>query len=250
MAGHSKFKNIMFRKGAQDKKRAKLFSKLAKEITVAAKLGMPDPEHNPRLRSAISAARAQSMPKDNIQRAMDKASGGDADNYEEARYEGYGPGKVALIIDALTDNRNRTASEVRTAFTKNGGSLGASNSVAFNFCRIGAIKYPSDVGSEDDIMEAAAEAGAQDVESTGDGHDIYCAPDDLHAVQKYLEMALGEPDSARLDWRPLNTVEVHADNAQSLFNLLNALDDNEDVQHVAANYEIDDAILSQLGEPN
>lgn len=247
MAGHSKFKNIMFRKGAQDKKRAKLFSKLAKEITVAAKLGMPDPDHNPRLRSAIAAARAQSMPKDNIQRAMDKASGGDDDNYEEARYEGYGPGNVALIIEALTDNRNRTAAEVRTAFTKNGGTLGETNSVAFNFERVGLVKYPASAGGEDTVMEAAIEAGAQDVESGEDGHDIYCDPVDLHDVQKSLEDALGEPESARLDWKPLNTVDVPADDAQTLFNLLNALDDSDDVQHVAANYEIDDAIMAQLG---
>ena len=248
MAGHSKFKNIMFRKGAQDKKRAKLFSKLAKEITVAAKLGMPDPDHNPRLRSAIVAARAQSMPKDNIQRAMEKAAGGDGENYEEARYEGYGPGNVALIVEALTDNRNRTAGEVRTAFTKNGGSLGASNSVAFNFERVGSIKYPASAGSEDAVMEAAIESGAQDVESSDDGHDIYCEPDNLHEVQKHLEKALGEPASARLDWRPLNTVDVSADRAPTLFNLLNALDDSDDVQHVAANFEIDDAVMAELGD--
>jgi YebC/PmpR family DNA-binding regulatory protein len=247
MAGHSKFKNIMFRKGAQDKKRAKLFSKLAKEITVAAKLGMPDPEHNPRLRSAIAAARAQSMPKDNIQRAMDKASGSDGENYEEARYEGYGPGNVALIVEALTDNRNRTASEVRTAFTKNGGSMGATNSVAFNFERVGQIKYAAAVGSEDQIMEAAIEAGAQDVESNEDGHDIYCQPDDLNDVQKSLEKTLGEPESARLNWRPLNTVDVSEANAQTLFNLLDALDNSDDVQHIAANFEIDDEVMARLG---
>ena len=247
MAGHSKFKNIMFRKGAQDKKRAKLFSKLAKEITVAAKLGMPDPEHNPRLRSAIAAARAQSMPKDNIQRAMDKASGSDGENYEEARYEGYGPGNVALIVEALTDNRNRTASEVRTAFTKNGGSMGATNSVAFNFERVGQIKYAAAVGSEDQIMEASIEAGAQDVESNEDGHDIYCQPDDLNDVQKSLGKTLGEPESARLDWRPLNTVDVSEANAQTLFNLLDALDNSDDVQHIAANFEIDDEVMARLG---
>ena len=246
MAGHSKFKNIMFRKGAQDKKRAKLFSKLAKEITVAAKLGMPDLDHNPRLRSAIAAARAQSMPKDNIQRAMDKASGGDEENYEEARYEGYGPGNVALIVEALTDNRNRTAAEVRTAFTKNGGTLGETNSVAFNFERVGLIKYPPDVGDEDRVMEAAIEAGAQDVDSRDDGHDIYCEPDDLHDVQKSLEELLGEPESGRLDWRPLNTVGVAEADASSLFDLLNALDDSDDVQHVAANFDIDDDVMARL----
>ncbi len=246
MAGHSKFKNIMFRKGAQDKKRAKLFTKLAKEITVAAKLGMPDPDHNPRLRSAIAAARAQSMPKDNIQRAVDKATGGDSENYEEARYEGYGPGNVALIVEALTDNRNRTAAEVRSAFNKNGGTLGETNSVAFNFERVGLVKYPADAGSDDAIMEAAILAGAQDVESSEDGHDIYCDADDLNDVQKGLEDALGEPDSARLDWRALNTVDVGEQDAQTLFDLLNTLDDSDDVQHVAANYEIDDAVMAQL----
>ncbi len=247
MAGHSKFKNIMFRKGAQDKKRAKLFSKLAKEITVAAKLGMPDPDHNPRLRSAIAAAKAQSMPKDNIQRAMDKASGGDDENYEEARYEGYGPGNVALIVEALTDNRNRTAAEVRTAFTKNGGTMGETNSVAFNFSRVGLIKYPPEAGNEDKIMEAAIDAGAQDIESSEVGHDIYCEPDDLHDVQKSLEDRLGEPESARLDWRPLNTIGVSESDAQTLFGLLNALDDSDDVQHVAANFDIDDDVMARLG---
>lgn len=246
MAGHSKFKNIMFRKGAQDKKRAKLFTKLAKEITVAAKMGMPDPDHNPRLRSAIAAAKAQSMPKDNIQRAIDKATGGDSENYEEARYEGYGPGNVALIVEALTDNRNRTAAEVRSAFNKNGGTLGETNSVAFNFARVGLIKYPPDAGSEDKIMEAAILAGAQDVESSEDGHDIYCEPDDLNDVQKALEDNLGEPDSARLDWRALNTVEVGEQDVQTLFDLLNTLDDSDDVQYVAANYEIDDAVMASL----
>ncbi|NKB43792.1 MAG: YebC/PmpR family DNA-binding transcriptional regulator [Alphaproteobacteria bacterium] len=247
MAGHSKFKNIMFRKGAQDKKHAKLFSKLAKEITVAAKMGMPDPDHNPRLRSAIVAARGQSMPKDNIQRAMDKGIGGDGENYEEARYEGYGPGSVALIVEALTDNRNRTAGSVRTAFNKGGGAMGETNSVSFNFDRVGQITYPADAGSEDTVMEAAIEAGADDVESSDVGHDIFCKPDDLNTVQKALEESLGEPESARLDWRALNTVEVDEANAQKLFNLLDVLDDDDDVQRVAANYEIDDAILAKLG---
>ena len=247
MAGHSKFKNIMFRKGAQDKKRAKLFSKLAKEITVAAKMGMPDPDHNPRLRSAIVAARAQSMPKDNIQRAMDKGIGGDGENYEEARYEGYGPGNVALIVEALTDNRNRTAGSVRTAFNKGGGAMGETNSVAFNFDRVGQITYPVAAGGEDTVMEAAIEAGADDVESSDAGHDIFCKPEDLNTVQKALEDSLGEPESARLDWRALNTVEVDEANALKLFNLLDVLDDDDDVQRVAANYEIDDAILAKLG---
>lgn len=246
MAGHSKFKNIQFRKGAQDKKRAKLFTKLAKEITVAAKMGMPDPEHNPRLRAAMAAARAQSMPKENIKRAMDRAAGNDGENYEEARYEGYGPGNVALIVEALTDNRNRTAGSVRTAFNKGGGALGETNSVAFNFDRVGQIKYPADAGDEDRIMEAAIEAGADDVESSEDGHDIYCKPDDLNTVQNALEGELGEPESAQLDWRPLNTVELDKDTAEKLFNLLDVLDDDDDVQRVAANFEIDDAILAEL----
>ncbi len=247
MAGHSKFKNIMFRKGAQDKKRAKLFSKLAKEITVAAKLGMPDPDHNPRLRAAISAARSQSMPKDNIKRAMDKGIGGDGENYEEARYEGYGPGNVALIVEALTDNRNRTAGSVRTAFNKGGGTMGETNSVAFNFDRVGQITYPVDIGGEDKVMEAAIEAGAEDVESNDVGHDIFCKPEDLNTVQKALEDSLGEPESARLDWRALNTVEVGEADAMKLFNLLDVLDDDDDVQRVAANYDIDDSILAKLG---
>ncbi|MDE0801401.1 MAG: YebC/PmpR family DNA-binding transcriptional regulator [Rhodospirillaceae bacterium] len=247
MAGHSKFKNIMFRKGAQDKKRSKLFTKLAKEITVSAKMGMPDPEHNPRLRAAMAAARQQSMPKDNIQRAMDKAIGGDGENYEEARYEGYGPGNVALIVEALTDNRNRTAGSVRTAFNKGGGAMGETNSVAFNFDRVGQIKYPADTGDEDKVLEAAIEAGADDVESSDDGHDIFCNPDDLNTVQKVLENVLGEPESARLDWRPLNTVELDKATAEKLFNLLDVLDDDDDVQRVAGNFEIDDATLAELG---
>ncbi len=247
MAGHSKFKNIMFRKGAQDKKRSKLFTKLAKEITVAAKMGMPDPEHNPRLRAAMAAARQQSMPKDNIKRAMDKAIGGDGENYEEARYEGYGPGNVALIVEALTDNRNRTAGSVRTAFNKGGGAMGETNSVAFNFDRVGQIKYPADAGDEGAIMEAAIEAGADDVESSEDGHEIFCKPDDLNTVQKALEDALGEPESARLDWRPLNTVDLDKATAEKLFNLLDVLDDDDDVQRVAGNFEIDDAVLAELG---
>ena len=247
MAGHSKFKNIMFRKGAQDKKRSKLFTKLAKEITVSAKMGMPDPEHNPRLRAAMAAARQQSMPKDNIQRAMDKAIGGDGENYEEARYEGYGPGNVALIVEALTDNRNRTAGSVRTAFNKGGGAMGETNSVAFNFDRVGQIKYSADTGDEDKVLEAAIEAGADDVESSHDGHDIFCNPDDLNTVQKVLENVLGEPESARLDWRPLNTVELDKATAEKLFNLLDVLDDDDDVQRVAGNFEIDDATLAELG---
>jgi len=245
MAGHSQFKNIMYKKGAKDAKRARLFTKLAREITVAAKLGMPDPAYNPRLRAAISAAKAESMPKDNIERAIKKAAGADTENYEEVRYEGYGPGKVAIIVEALTDNRNRTATEVRTAFNKNGGAMG--ETVAFNFQRIGLIHYPVAAGSEDAVMEAAINAGADDAVSSESGHDITCAPDSLHAVQKALEEVLGEPEVARMDWRPNMTVDVAGETAEQLMNLLSALDDSDDVQRVAANYEMSDEVMAKLG---
>lgn len=247
MAGHSQFKNIMHRKGAKDAKRAKIFTKLAREITVAAKLGMPDPAHNPRLRAAITAAKAESMPKDNIERAINKAIGGDTENFEETRYEGYGPGNVAVIVEALTDNRNRTAAEMRTLFNKNGGNMGEANSVAFNFQRVGFIHYKPEAGSEDKVMEAAINAGADDVQSNADGHDIYCEPDELHAVQKQMEEILGESETARLDWRPTMTVEVGEDQAEILMNLLNALDDNDDVQRVSANYEMSDEVMARFG---
>src|SRR6476646_1715111 len=208
MAGHSKFKNIMYRKGAQDKKRSALFSKLSREITVAAKMGLPDPEANARLRAAVIAARAQSMPKDNIQRAIDKASGNDADNYEEIRYEGFGPGGVAIIVEALSDNRNRTATNIRTAFAKNGGNLGASGSVSHGFERLGLVAYPASAGSADEVFEAAIEAGAEDVESDEDGHQIWTAQEDLHGVARALEDALGEAESVKLAWRPSTSVEV------------------------------------------
>jgi YebC/PmpR family DNA-binding regulatory protein len=244
MAGHSQFKNIMHRKGAKDAKRARVFTKLAREITVAAKQGLPDPVYNPRLRAAIIAAKAESMPKDNIERAIKKGQGADTENFDEVRYEGYGPGKVALIVEALTDNRNRTASELRTIFQKNGGTIG--ETVAFNFQRIGLIHYPATAGNEDKVMEAAINAGADDVASGPGGHDITCAPDSLHAVQKVLEEALGEPESARLDWRPNMTVTVTGETAETLMELLEALDDNDDVQRVAGNYEIPDEVLSKL----
>lgn len=247
MAGHSQFKNIMHRKGAKDAKRAKLFTKLAREITVAAKMGMPDPAYNARLRAAIAEAKAQSMPKDNIERAIKKASGADMENYDEARYEGFGPGNVAVIIEALTNNRNRTASELRIAFNKHGGSLGETNSVAYNFQRVGQVYFPRSAGDDEKILEAALTAGADDVVSSENGHDIYCAPDELHNVQKALEESLGEPEFARLDWRPNVTVEVPADKADDLLNLLNALDDNDDVQRVAANYEMSDEVMARLG---
>jgi YebC/PmpR family DNA-binding regulatory protein len=247
MAGHSKFKNIMYRKGAQDKKRSAMFSKLSREITVAAKMGMPDPDMNPRLRAAINAAKAQSMPKDNIQRAIDKAIGGDEENYEEVRYEGFGPGGVALIVEALTDNRNRTATNVRTAFSKNGGNLGASGSVSHGFERLGLIEYPASVGGEEKVLEAAIEAGAQDVESSNDGHSIWTEPDSLHEVAAALEKALGEAETVKLAWRPTLTVDVEEGDAGTLFKLIDALDDDDDVQTVWGNYEVDDAVMEKLG---
>src|SRR3982751_7053629 len=208
MAGHSKFKNIMYRKGAQDKKRSALFSKLSREITVAAKMGLPDIEANARLRAAVIAARAQSMPKDNIQRSIDKASASDADNYEEIRYEGFGPGGVAIIVEALTDNRNRTATNIRTAFSKNGGNLGASGSVSHGFERLGLIEYPATAGDSDKVLEAAIEAGADDVESDEGGHRIWTSVDSLHQVAKALEPMLGEGEGAKLAWRAQTMVDV------------------------------------------
>jgi len=247
MAGHSKFKNIMHRKGAQDKKRSAMFSKLSREITVAAKMGLPDPDANPRLRAAVLAARAQSMPKDNIQRAIDKASGGDAETYEELRYEGFGPGGVALIVEALTDNRNRTATNVRTAFSKNGGNLGASGSVSHGFERLGLITYPATVGDADTVLEAAIEAGAEDVESDEEEHRIWTQGESLHEVAKSLEAALGPSEGAKLAWKPTTPVEVGEDDAQSLLKLVDALEDDDDVQTVWGNYEVSDAVLEKLG---
>jgi YebC/PmpR family DNA-binding regulatory protein len=248
MAGHSKFKNIMYRKGAQDKKRSSLFSKLSREITVAAKMGIPDPDANARLRAAINAARAQSMPKDNIQRAIDKASGSDTENYEEIRYEGFGPGGVSLIIEALTDNRNRTATNVRTAMSKNGGNLGTAGSVSHGFDRMGLITYPASTGDPDKVFEAALEAGAEDVSSSDDGHEIWTAQDTLHEVARALEPTLGEPEGAKLAWRPQNTVEVGEGDAETLFKLIDTLDDDDDVQTVWGNYEVSDAVMEKLGQ--
>ena len=247
MAGHSKFKNIMHRKGAQDKKRAAQFSKLSREITVAAKMGMPDPDMNPRLRAAVLAARAQSMPKDNIQRAIDKASKGDGENYEEVRYEGYGPGGVALIVEALTDNRNRTATNVRTAFAKNGGNLGASGAVSHGFERLGLIEYPASAGDEDKVLEAAIEAGADDVESDEDGHAIWVAVENLHPVARELEKALGEAEGVKLAWKPSLKAEVGEADAATLLKLIDVLDDDDDVQTVWGNYEIPDEVMAKLG---
>ena len=246
MAGHSKYKNIMYRKGAQDKKRSALFSKLSREITVAAKMGLPDPEANARLRAAIIAARAQSMPKDNIQRSIDKAAGGDADNYEEIRYEGFGPGGVAIIVEALSDNRNRTATNVRTIFSKNGGNLGASGSVSHGFERLGLIEYPGSAGDADKVLEAAIEAGAEDVESDEDGHRIWTTIDRLHEVARALEPMLGEGEGAKLAWKPATEVEVRGDDAANLMKLIDALDEDDDVQAVWGNYDVPEEELERL----
>ncbi len=246
MAGHSQFKNIMHRKGRQDAKRAKVFTRLVREVQVAAKMGGTDPTSNPRLRSALQAARAANVPKDNIERAINKGGGADAENYEEVRYEGYGPGGVAIIVETLTDNRNRTAADVRMVFSKLGGSLGETNSVSFQFDRIGEIHYPVEAGDPDTVLEAAIEAGAEDCQSGEGGHDIICAPDELNTVRDALEAKLGSPETARLGWRPQVTVPVGADQAETLFKLLDGLDDNDDVQRVVANFEVDDAVLERL----
>ena len=246
MAGHSQFKNIMHKKGRADKERSKLFSKLSREITVAARLGMPDPAHNPRLRAAVIAAKAESMPKDNIQRAIDKATGGNAENIEEVRYEGYGPGGVALIVEALTDNRNRTGSDIRAAFSKYGGSLGEPNSVAFMFDRVGVIAYPKAKGSDDAMLEAAIDAGAEECVSSDDGHEFIANLEDFGAVRDALEEKLGEPQSARIEWRAQSMTPVSDDTGESLVKLLEVLDEHDDVQNVYGNYELSDALLEKL----
>ncbi|MFN6935474.1 MAG: YebC/PmpR family DNA-binding transcriptional regulator [Tsuneonella sp.] len=247
MAGHSKFKNIMHRKGAQDKKRSAQFSKLSREITVAAKMGTPDPDMNPRLRLAVNNAKAASMPKDNIQRAIDKAAAAGGEDYEEIRYEGYGPGGVALIVEALTDNRNRTATNVRTAFSKNGGNLGASGAVSHGFERKGLIEYPASAGDEEKVLEAAIEAGADDVESGDEGHTIWTDMEALHEVASALEKALGEPESVKLAWKPNLSVDVAEGDAATLLKLVDALEDDDDVQTVWGNYEVSDEILEKIG---
>ncbi len=247
MAGHSKFANIKHRKGAQDKKRSNLFSKLSREITVAAKMGMPDPDFNPRLRLAVNAAKTQSMPKDNIQRAIDKAIGGDDDNFEEIRYEGYGPSGVAIIVEALTDNRNRTATNVRTAFSKNGGNLAASGAVSHSFDRVGFISYPLSAGSEDDVLMAALEAGAEDIETNDESHDIFTSMEDLHEVSGILEKVLGEAADVKLVWKPQLSVELNEKDAGVVLKLVDALEDDDDVQNVWGNYEISDEIMEKLG---
>ncbi|HVF82602.1 MAG TPA: YebC/PmpR family DNA-binding transcriptional regulator [Sphingomicrobium sp.] len=246
MAGHSKFKNIMHRKGAQDKKRSAMFSKLSREITVAAKMGLPDPDMNARLRAAVLAAKAQSMPKDNIQRSIDKASSSDAEHYEEIRYEGFGPGGVSLIVEALSDNRNRTATNVRTAFSKNGGNLGASGSVSHGFARLGLIEYGANSGDADKVLEAAIEAGADDVESDEDGHQIWTGIEGMHEVAKALEPALGEPAAVKLAWRPQTPVDVAEDDASQLMKLIDTLEEDDDVQTVWGNYEISDEVMERL----
>ncbi len=246
MAGHSKWANIQHRKGRQDAARSKLFSKFSKEITVAAKMGDPDPEKNPRLRLAVKEAKAQSMPKDNIERAIKKATGGEGDEYEEIRYEGYGPGGVAVIVEAMTDNRNRTASNVRSTFAKQGGSLGETGSVAFMFERKGEVTYPPEAGDADSMLMAAIEAGAEDVESSEDGHTIWCADTDLNEVSGALEAELGESDSARLVWRPTTTTELDLEGMQKLMRLVEALEDDDDVQRVTTNFEASDEVMEQL----
>jgi len=246
MAGHSQFKNIMHRKGRQDAAKSKLFGKLAREITVSAKLGQPDPTMNPRLRAAIIAARAENMPKDNIDRAIRKAAGGDTANYEEVRYEGYGPGGVAVIVEVLTDNRNRAAGEVRATFTKSGGNLAETGAVSFMFDRVGVIEYDATVASGEAMFEAALEAGADDVVSSESGHEIYAALDQFGLVVKALEAKFGEPRKAALVWRPQNTVALDDEQGEKLLKLIETLNENDDVQNVYANFEVSDALLSKM----
>jgi len=247
MAGHSQFKNIMHRKGKQDAVRSKLFSKLGREITVAAKMGMPDPNMNPRLRAAILAARAENMPKDNIERAIKKAAGGEGDNYDEVRYEGYAPGGVAVIIEALTDNRNRTAGEVRSYFTKSGGALAETGAVSFMFDHVGLIEYPKSIGSEDDVMEGAIEAGADDVVTQDEIYEIITSLESLRDVQKALETRFGEAKKSSLVWRPQNTINVDDEAGEKILKLIGSLEDNDDVQNVYANFEISDALVAKMG---
>jgi YebC/PmpR family DNA-binding regulatory protein len=246
MAGHSQFKNIMHKKGRADAARSKLFSKLAREVTVAAKLGLPDPEHNPRLRAAILAARAENMPKDNIERAIKKALGSDAENYDEIRYEGYGPGGVAIIVEALTDNRNRTASEVRSFFTRHGGSLAETGAVSFMFSRVGVIEYDAAKANAEAMLEAAIDAGADDVNSSASGHEIVAAAEGFHEVARALEAKFGEPRKAGLVWRPQNTVAVDDASGEKLLKLIETLEDSDDVQNVYANFEVSDALVAKM----
>jgi YebC/PmpR family DNA-binding regulatory protein len=246
MAGHSQFKNIMHRKGRQDKARSKLFGKLAREITVSAKLGLPDPAFNPRLRAAVIAARAENMPKDNIDRAIKKSQGADTANYDEIRYEGYGPGGVAIIVEALTDNRNRTAGEVRAIFSKNGGNLAETGAVSFMFSHVGIVEFDAKVASADAMLDAAIEAGAEDVISNDDGHQIITTPDTLNDIAKALEAKFGEPRKASLLWKPQNTVALDDESGEKVLKLIESLDDSDDVQNVYANFEVSDALVAKM----
>ena len=246
MAGHSQFKNIMHRKGRVDAVRSKLFGKLAREITVAARLGTPDPAMNPRLRAAVLAARAENMPKDNIERAIKKATGGEGESYEEIRYEGYGPGGAALIVEAQTDNRNRTASDVRSAFTKSGGSLAETGAVAFMFDRVGVVAFPAAVADADTMLEAAIEAGADDVRSGEDGHEVICAQDAFGEVSKALEARFGEPSRTGLVWKAQNAIEVDDETGEKLVRLVEVIEDQDDVQNVYVNFALSDALMAKL----
>jgi YebC/PmpR family DNA-binding regulatory protein len=246
MAGHSQFKNIMHRKGRQDAAKSRMFGKLAREITVSARLGLPDPAANPRLRAAVLAARAENMPKDNIERAIKKAAGGEAESYAEIRYEGYGPGGVAVIVEALTDNRNRTAGEIRATFTKAGGHLAETGAVSFMFDRVGVVEYDAKVASSDAMLEAAIDAGAEDVVSNETGHEVYTSPEALRQVAKALEAKFGEPRKAALVWKAQNTISVNDDQGEKLIRLLEVLTEHDDVQNVFANFEMSDAVLQKL----
>jgi YebC/PmpR family DNA-binding regulatory protein len=246
MAGHSQFKNIMHKKGRADKARSKLFSKLAREITVAAKMGLPDPAMNARLRAAVIAARAENMPKDNIERAIKKSQAADNENYEDMRYEGYGPGGVAVIVETLTDNRNRTAGDVRAAFTKSGGNLAETGAVSFMFDHVGLVEFDAKVADADAMLEAAIEAGADDVVSSENGHEIYTATESLASVAKALEAKFGEPRKAAMVWKPKNTIAVDDDKGEKLINLLDVLNEHDDVQNVYANFEVSDALMQKM----
>jgi YebC/PmpR family DNA-binding regulatory protein len=246
MAGHSQFKNIMHRKGRQDAVKSKLFGKLAREITVAAKMGLPDPSMNARLRAAIIAARAENMSKDSIERAVKKAAGNDAETYDEIRYEGYGPGGVAVIVEVLTDNRNRTAGEVRSIFTKSGGNLAETGAVSFMFDHQGVVEYDTKVATADAMLEAAVDAGAEDVASSESGHEIFTTPDQLGTVGKALEAKFGEPRKTALVWKPQNTVPVDDEQGETVLKLIDSLNEQDDVQNVYANFEISDALMQKL----
>ena len=247
MAGHSQFKNIMHRKGRQDAQKSKLFSKLAREITVAAKMGTPDPSMNARLRSAVIAARLENMPRDNIERAIKKAIGSDGENYDEIRYEGYGPGGVAVIVEALTDNRNRAASDIRSYFTKSGGNLGETGSVSFMFDHVGVIEYDAEKASADDMLEAAIEAGADDVVSGEGGHEVYASQETFREVAKGLEAKFGEARKAAVIWKPQNTLSVDDETGEKLIKLMDLLNEHDDVQNVYANFEVSDALMAKMG---